>query len=372
MANALVQTNCDLLHQVRALRQTLCEAKIPSVLKPYRTSVDQICADIENRLQRNLQLLESGIDSLHSDVLYDTSNCWFLFDLVNNRLAAALIRAHVRDKLALSIIQWLHNVHEQTRNKPFAIYTGQFAVYPDEHWPVIYFIPTSSQVGLRYLPLVFHEFGHLLYALAKPEMDDLVEEFQRSLKRVLAPRAIRDGQPTNNSTRQKVLTAWHDYWLQEVFCDAVGLTIGGRGFLYAFSHYFQFRSSQEYFRRQQDQLLRRHPVTVLRIQLLVDRAERLGLAEHSSMVQKNWRFASKLYGVSADYQGTWDDSLRSTLQDLVDDMLEETSPFDFRQADDSCPQSLIDADWDRFNASSEDFMDSEQASVSQWMDLAGT
>ena len=53
--------------------------------------------------------------------------------------------------------------------------------------PLIYMMPPSAQQGLLYLPLFFHEFGHLLYACHKPEMDALVRELQENLAELLEP-----------------------------------------------------------------------------------------------------------------------------------------------------------------------------------------
>lgn len=368
---ALAQTNRDLLHQVKSMRSTLQEVDVPRVLEPYRASLDSLCDDISSRVERNFDILDKGIEALQLDVLHATSTCSRLLEVVNNRLAAALVRVHPRDYLALSVVGWLHEAHDSTRGKAFAVSSGQFAVYPHESWPVVYYVPTSSQNALRYLPLLFHEFGHVLYALRKLEMDDLVEEFQIPLKRMLSPRAIRDGQPTNDPTRRQVLTAWHDYWTQEVFCDAVGLTIGGPGFLQAFSHYFRFRASEDYFQYQDDQLQRRHPVTALRVELLLERAERLGLGALAADVRRDWRNAAKLFGVTTDYQGVWDPLLSQQLHDIVDDMIVETKPFDYRAADDDCPQPMINADWQSFcDADSIDYLTPEQTSIDDWIRAA--
>lgn len=373
MNNALAQTNRDLLHQVSALRETLTGVEIPVVLERYRQSINGICALIEARLAQNLSTLDYGVEAVHTDVLHATASCCRLFDLVNSQLAAAIIRVNERDKLALSVIAWLHGVHASTREKAFGLSSGQFAVYPHKDWPVIYYLPASSQMAVRYLPLLFHEFGHLLYALSKPEMDDLVAEFQRDLKRALTPRAIRDGQTSNDAIRRQVLVAWRDYWTQEVYCDAVGLTIGGASFLHAFSHYFRFRSSEEYFRKQADQLQRRHPVTLLRIQLLVERAERYGLGDAASAVKRDWRKTAALFGVSADFQGTWIDSLSEPLHDVLDDMLEEAQPFVYRNTEAASPLAMIDDAWQSFNAAEGgEYIDVERDSVTTWLRVAAT
>lgn len=289
MKSALSQTNRDLLHQVSALREALRVTQLPALLERYRASVIDICSVLEANLAKNLVVLELGVDSVRPDVLYQTSACCQLFDIINNRLSAPVIRYHERDLLALTVLDWLHQAHPATRGKPFGLASGVFSIFPHPKWPAIYFMPISSQIAVRYLPLLYHEFAHLLYALSKPELDDLIVDFQKIVKRALAPRAIRDGQSSNDEIRRQIQTAWRESWAQEIYCDAVGLTIGGASFLHAFSHYFRFRSSDEYFRRQDVLLRLRHPVTWLRIQLLVTRAERYGLGDAARLVRKEWR-----------------------------------------------------------------------------------
>lgn len=109
-----------------------------------------------------------------------------------------------------------------------------------------YLTPVTRQVTLLYLPLLFHEFGHLLYACHKQEMDDLVKEFQKTVTAALTPMSIRDqrGALRNAVFRRRAVTAWFA-WVQEFFCDATGFTIGGPCFVSAFSHFFRTRSRDQ-------------------------------------------------------------------------------------------------------------------------------
>lgn len=368
MKAALSQTNRDLSQQVRALREALRAAQLPTMLERYRASVIDICVALEARLAKNLRILELGVESVYSDVLHQTSACCQLFDIINNRLSAPVIRYHERDLLALTVLDWLHQIHPPTRDKPFGLASGGFSIFPTPMLPVIYFMPVSSQMAVRYLPLLYHEFGHLLYALSKRELDDLLLDFQKVVKRALAPRAIRDGQPSNEEVRQQILTAWRESWAQEIYCDAVGLTIGGASFLYAFSHYFRFRSSDEYFRRQDVLLRLRHPITWLRIQLLTARAERYGLGDAARLIGREWRDTAELFRTPADFQGTWVESLMDPMRELLDDMIEETSPFDFRQADDQAPHGMIDTAWrDFLTGPGPGNVHTERSTVDHWL-----
>src|SRR5258708_3819183 len=104
--------------------------------------------------------------------------------LISGQLAAPVLRACSEDRLCLNIIAWMHNVHLATANIPAAYGDGGVAVWPFLKFdPIIsiYFFPSLEQCGLLYQPLNFHELGHVLYLLHKPEMDDLVRDLQQKV-----------------------------------------------------------------------------------------------------------------------------------------------------------------------------------------------
>ena len=73
-----------------------------------------------------------------------------------------------------------------------ALSDGDFASWPQPNWPTIYFMPPSAQHRLLYLPLFFHEFGHLLYSCHEPELDELIKALQKVIAQFLEPSAQRD------------------------------------------------------------------------------------------------------------------------------------------------------------------------------------
>ena len=143
-----------------------------------------------------------------------------------------IVRAKPDDRLGLLVLRWPHDSHPKTASLPFGLSDGNFAIYPTPQVPPIYLLPVSRQHTLLYLALLFHEFGHLLYACHKPEMDELVREFQTLVSDYFAPQVVRDRAAGyfDDSFRGRIVTAWYA-WAQEFYCDAVGLTIGGPCFL---------------------------------------------------------------------------------------------------------------------------------------------
>jgi hypothetical protein len=364
MRRRLTESNRDLRHQLTVLKKSLQGASVDASMQPFVRSVLAICEWLDGEVERQLRDLDYGLDDTFPDILEATQRCTMLFDLVNTRLAAPITRYSKEDRLALRLLRWMHEGHDATRGKPFAVSDGGFAVYRTPDWAVVYLLPSSRRTTLLYLPLLFHEFGHLLYACRKAELDDLVHEFQSKVARALAPTTVRDrgGVRPDDSMRQAIVSAWYS-WAQEIFCDAVGLTIGGACFLRAFSHYFRFRSSHDYYLPREEQIRRRHPVTRLRTKMLLDRAREYGLADPADDVEDAWTLAARVLGLDEDYEGTWVETLFRPLRATLDDMLVEASPNDFRAAGDDSPVQVITEAWARFESGTDDFHEWERIAV---------
>ena len=125
--------------------------------------------------------------------------------------------------------------------------------------------------------------------------------------------------------RQNVVTAWFA-WVQEFYCDAVGITVGGPCFLKAFSHFFRTRFNDQYYVPRDEQLRRRHPVTWLRTKMLVDRARKHDYSDLADSVETGWAETAKAIGIQEEYEGTWSEDFFVPLRKTLDDMLEESQP----------------------------------------------
>jgi hypothetical protein len=330
----LTEANRDLLCQIEVMQELIGSAKVAGELTPYVGQVAQLCAGLRQQALRNLKDLEYDIGGTLGDILAATQSLTALFELVNTRLASPVVRAKEKeDRLGLLFLRWLHDSTTSTAPLPFGLTDGNFAVYPTSQMPPIYLLPVTRQTTLLYVPLLYHEFGHLLYTCHKPEMDALVKEFQKVVSTTLAPQSIREKTGTRKASfRRQVVTAWFA-WVQEFFCDATGLTIGGPSYLKAFSHFFRTRSSDQYYVPRDEQLKRRHPVTWLRTKMLVDRARSLGHMQVADQVEQAWTETAQAMAVQEDYEGTWFDDFLIPLRKTLDDMLEETQPYRHRPED---------------------------------------
>ena len=356
----LQEANDDLLYQIEVVQELLGTAKVSGELSPYVGQVSQMCAELRQQALRNIRDLGFNLDDLLGDILAATQSLTALFDLVNSRLASPIVRAKADDRLGLLVLRSLHDTCPKTAALPFGITDGNFAVYPTSQLPPIYLVPVTRQKTLLYLPLLFHEFGHVLYACHKAEMDDLVKDFQRVVAGALAPRSIRgSGAAKAAAFRQQVVTAWFA-WVQEFYCDAVGIMIGGPSFLEAFSHFFRTRSNDQYYVPREEQLRRRHPVTWLRTKMLVDRARKHGLNELADAIETGWAETAKAIGIQEEYEGTWSNDFFIPLRQTLDDMIEESQPPVHKPEDISVAESassptavqLCNLAWMKFEAAS--------------------
>jgi hypothetical protein len=227
-----------------------------------------------------------------------------------------------------------------------ALSDGDFASWPQVSWPTIYFMPPSAQHRLLYLPLFFHEFGHLLYACHEPEMDELVKALQKVIAQFLEPSAQRDDRHAQSEAKQRsvIVETWYE-WAHELFCDAVGFQMAGPAFAYSFSMYFRVLMRDQYHIRPEELEHRGHPVTWLRIRLLADRARRMGFGADSRLLEDTWNKIAATMGVVEDYYGFYIDELLPSIRQTIDDMIVEAAPRAFEAHEVSAAELLrLDSD----------------------------
>lgn len=327
MRQLLEARNRALLLDLEELTRALASSNIPRELQPYRDRLLSVCEQLQRMTNRNITDLALGQDWILEDVLSNTKQVTQYVRLLSARLAAPVLRALPRDRLSLAIIGWVHREHQITASIPAAFADGDCSIWPFVDIAPIYFFPCLEQRGLLYQPLYFHEFGHLLYVCHKQEMDDLVGELQREIEDMLMPASQRNDihADAQAAHRQSVVDTWYK-WAQELFCDAVGLTIGGPCFLRAFSGYLGTMERGDFYRQPSDLRRSEHPVTWLRVRLLVERARRAGFPQVATEINAEWRLVAGTMGVAEDYHGFYDEALEGAVMRTIDDMLTEASP----------------------------------------------
>ncbi len=376
MRTYLAEANQDILYQIGVVQELLGRAAVCGELMPYLAQVGSLCDVLRRQAQRNLLDLSYDVEDTLSDILAATQALSTYFEIINTRLAAPAVRAKLDDRLGLLVLRFLHDSHPKTAALPFGVTDGSFAIYPTDKLPPVYLVPTSRQTTLLYLPLLFHEFGHLLYRCHKPELDDLVKELQKVIAQHLAPKAVRGraGATRTSTFRKRAVTCWYA-WAQEFFCDAVGIQIGGPSYLKAFSHYFRTRSLDQYYVSREDQLARQHPVTWLRTKMLVDRARKHGLTALADAVERAWSECATLLGVTEDYEGLWSEHYFQPLRRALDDMLEETQPYTFTASDmgtlngnrPASPVHLCNLAWSAFETDGRGYRAWEKSAIENFL-----
>jgi len=316
--------NRALLHDVAVVRQALHNAQIADELVPYRDSLLALCDGSHARIQRNLSYLGLEQPQILGDILSETQGAIQAVRLLSSLLAIPVLRGEASDRLCLKLIHWLHTQHAVTKRFPAAFSDGNCAIWPFISFNPIYYFPCIEQRGLLFLSLFFHEFGHLLYACHRPEMDDLVGELQRRIHVVLVPVSQRNDAHAEEQSaqRQVIINTWYS-WIQELFCDTVGFIMAGPCYLHAFSAFVSTMDPTDF---SHDPQRSSHPVTMLRIRFLAERAAAAGFADLAERIEGEWETIAQTIGVVEDYQGVYDDALADPILRTIEDMLTETSP----------------------------------------------
>ena len=208
---------------------------------------------------------------------------------------------------------------------------------PEPNSPLLYFLPSSSQKSLLHLPLLIHEKSHAIYRHTRhyEEFRWLAEEFQEELGLFLIP--FRQ----NNSERaqkehmaaQQIVNVWF-VWLEELFCDMMGLHTAGPAYLYALSHYLRFGKGTKAFHIPKENLqTSKHPVSWIRIRVLANEARKLGLEKEADRIEQEWVQHAKILGIKEDFYGYYNTTYVHSLSRTLSCMIEEAGPLSFQEID---------------------------------------
>lgn len=374
----LEKRNQELLRELQTLTNLVEKARIPRELGPYRKQFLQRCERLRAAINLNLLHLQLRQDSITNDLISKTQQATRSVRLLSSMGAIPILRASPADRICLNTIQWLHQNHTDAKTYPPAFINGIVGIRPFIDFVPIYSFPSLEQRGLLCQPLLFHEFGHLLYALHKEEMDELVKELMLEVDDALVPLSQRNDRFTDaiSTQRQTIVDTWYS-WAQELYCDAVGFSLGGPCYLHAFSNYLGMRDQGGYYRKREDLEKSTHPVTWLRIRFLARRVKAAGFAKLASSVESEWEATARLMGISEDYHGYYDTSLDQAIQQTLEDMLVETEPLRFSSSDvaggawspqTDSPVRLFNWAWQIYQKNSDDYLEWESKQIEKWLD----
>lgn len=321
----LVAHNQRLLSSLQTLVEAITRAAIPPELEPYRSRIREVCSYWQRCIEGNLNALQLRQTAIFEEILSNTQVVTREVSLLSDRLVIPILRATEADRLSLHIIGWMHQGHPDTKGFAPAFADGSTAIWPTKL--PIYFLPCIDRQSLLFQPLLFHEFGHLLYSCHQAEMDDLVGELQREIAQILLPSSMRNDRHAEEQANQRqiIVDTWYR-WVQEIFCDATGLLMGGPSFLHAFSAHLRMMQQADYIRLPNNLQLSSHPVTWLRIQLLTERAHLSGLGSIAQLITDEWLAVARAMGVTEEHYGYYNPAIGRSVMRIVDDMLVESNP----------------------------------------------
>lgn len=354
MKRILESNNRDLLREVEALNTIVANNAYPSQLQPYAAWIDSFLQQQKDILNGNFRYLDLGITEIFTEVLERTQSVTRNLRIISNKFITPISRYNSTDYISICFIKWLHDQHPQSVNKAFAVSDGQFSIFPSVDIPVIYYLPSSSQRSLLHLPLFFHEYGHFLFQYHKDEMVDLIIELQNWLEEQLVhPYQQNDSRSLGERRKaKKIIETWFD-WIEEIYCDAVGLTIGGSSFLHTFSLYLRMSGREAFYLSERDLENSSHPVSSIRIKFLVRRARKLGLHFAAKIIEDEWKKLSDIMSLNQMFHGYYTSSYDTKVEETIDNMLEESNPVRFDSMRSISGESvdyvnLVNEAWERY------------------------
>lgn len=330
MKQILNQSINDFVRELDATIDIVSAKSVPAELSLFQGWLSVFYNDIRANLKHLAFLTDLDEEDIFTDIFNEFSSLQQLFRLFDARYLPGLYRTHRNDALTLKLLHWLHCAHAQTEQKPFFVLDGDFAILPTVDYPVSYYLPIAAQQSLLYLPLFFHELGHYLYQHHRAEMDDLVREFQKKLSGYLTPVVRKNdasSQVAADRARQKVET-WYE-WIQELFCDAIGVEIGRLTYVRAFSYYLRMQGRSAFYRPEKDLFNSSHPITALRILFIARRCRVLGLVREADELEHEWTTIATALGVPTEYYGFYETNWENDVAQTLDYMITEADPIKF-------------------------------------------
>ncbi len=323
--NVLTSQNRWLLVNLDKLEGAITQATIPPELTPYHAGILAACQHLRSNIMQNMRDLQLEEAAIAEEILSNTQAATRTMNLMSARLAYPILRASDADRLSLRVIWWMHRQHPETQQLPPAFCDGATAVWPFEL--PIYFLPCLDRQSLLFQPLLFHEFGHVLYTLHRREMNDLVRALQLTIGQHILPPSYRNDRyaTVQSDQRQAIVDVWYP-WVQELFCDATGFIMGGPSFLHAFANHLRMLERSDLVQSPLNLRLGTHPVTWLRVKLLTERATAAGFSHEAQSISDEWAAVAHAMGVVEDYHGYYDPVIGELATQGVEAMLVEAAP----------------------------------------------
>lgn len=370
--------NAALMRDWIELETSLSGPQIPLLLEPYRIKIVGYCQHYRLDTEVSLALLQMQNDSILEDLLSKTQVATNSLRIISNRLATPVLRASSGDALCLKILTWIHQSHAETSFIPAAFASGDVAILPMMRDMFIYFFPGLEQHGLLFQPLHYHEFGHGLYVLHKPEMDALVKDLQVSIFDMLTPLSQRNDRHAEEAAKKQKAVVNRSFLLKLLQYTENAYRYAGPPIVSpTASQKISWAQSNHLYRVSEDLERSKHPVTWLRIRLLVHRARKMGLSETALRVEREWETLARVMQIDEDYHGFYEDTMEDEVHRAINDMLAEASPREFLQEEimsedqvrsDDSSVTLVNQAWRIHNTQPDAYAEWEKNAIKAYLE----
>jgi hypothetical protein len=379
MLEILYTNNHDLFREIEIGKDHIESQPIPSELEPYKEWLLNYFRKLETRIQDNFYLLSLEEDDIFSEIYSWTLQVTKELRVLNSEFLTPLYRYNKFDNLCLKLLKWLHDQHLQSKDCIFALSHGDFAITAHRKL-LIYALPSSSRQDILHLPLFFHEYGHYLFSYHEQEMIELIADVQKKLQEeIVVPFQENNARSQHEIEKNKIIIETWYSWMEELFCDAIGLHIGGISYLHTFSLYLRTNGNSAFYYPEEALAKSSHPVSWLRVIFLVERAKKLGFVEDAQKILIDWENIAGLLGINQNYHGYYRQSYKPYITKALDDMLEEANPISFRDyicnIDNFNPKhnnfiELANWAWQKYFSDVESFIEEEKQIIEHYkMDL---
>ena len=366
-----------LSRELHALQALLQNAKVPAELEPYLDKIATEAEEVSGLLFQIDRDLERDLPALLDDLRSALAQATNRVQLLARDLAAPIVSPSAEDRVVTRLIQWAHSSNRLTERMPAACCDGDPGVWPFIDFVPLYYMPRLTRRGLLYLPLIFHEYAHIVYRCRRPEMDALVAELQQWISDQLEPRSRRhDALARNQRIQQRQVVATWYAWTQELFCDAVGLQMTGPCYVHAFASYLSRLERGDYSIPREELAGSSHPVLWLRVRFLVSRARQLGFSSLADQSESDWQTIADTLRVGEDYYGFFEAEWQDKVEAILSDMLTEADCRSFlageieiqrEPTESDTPIVFLNRAWRVFLDNKESYADEEQRLLSLYL-----
>ena len=146
-----------------------------------------------------------------------------------------------------------------------------------------------------------------------------------------------------------------------MFCDVVGLKIGGRAYLKTFSHYLRMRGRDQFYLDSKNLSLSLHPTSWLRVHFLEIQARSIRLEEEAKIIVNEWNKIAEVLGLQEEHHGYYHSSFSGIIQETLAAMFAQIKLFSLENN----VVELTNIAWEKYSTTIDKYGRWEENSITQ-------